>query len=58
MSYDYVAKCEAILEWAKKNKKFHTSTVEGILDWISEKEITSYQEEAIDNIIKGFKIDI
>ncbi len=55
---DYVAKCEMILEWAEKHKKFDTSTVEGILEWISEHDITGSQEIAIDNIISGFNIDI
>lgn len=55
---DLEQKCEAVLKWAEDFPKFNTSTVEGILDWISEHESTSYQEEAIDNIISGFKIDV
>lgn len=58
MEYDYQAKCEMILEWAKTKRFFDTSIVEGILDWISEHEITYTQIRAIDNIIDKFKIDI
>lgn len=54
----YEIKCEIILEWAEKKPFFDTTVVEGILDWISEHEITSEQMRAIDNIIDGFKIYI
>lgn len=57
-SYDYESKCNAILKWSRDQPNFNAYVVESILDWMYDHDLSSSQEQAIDNIIDGFKIKV
>ena len=59
MEIEYIQKCETILQWAITRKKFDISFIENVLSFIEENDfITEKQMNAIDKIIKNFRIDI
>ena len=52
--YNFQEKCWAILNWAEYNKDFDTKFVLSV----SASYGTRGQEDAIDNIVEGFNIDL
>ena len=56
---DYKEKCKAILDWAdEKDRGFDTTFVEEMLEHAADEILTPGQEQAIDNIIEKWHIDI
>lgn len=52
-------KIETVLEWAETKQDFDTSFVKSIENYLEKHErITDRQEEALDNIIRRFKIEL
>ena len=50
-------KIEMVLEWAYKHPKFDTSFIESLEEALSKYDyLTDAQSEALDNIIKKFRI--
>lgn len=55
----YAEKCEAIIAWAEDRDDFDTGMVESVAGQIeSGRELSWKQEQAIDNIIERWHIDI
>ena len=54
---EYIEKCNKILKWASFKPKFSCSFVDSVLEQLKTYEsITDKQKEAVDRIIKNFKI--
>ena len=60
MDHSYEDKVHAILEWAHETQTdFDTELAENCRDTLeSGRDLSTGQERAIDNIIRGFKIDV
>lgn len=56
---DYSEKIDAILNWARSKPNFDTEFVESVENQLNERgDLTSAQEEALDNIIEKFRIKV
>ena len=55
---DYESKIDSILKWAEKNDFFDTEFIESLFEQVRYKDLSFSQEQAIDNIIKKFKISL
>ena len=53
---DYEEKIRMILDWAESKPNFDTSFLEDLLEKMEEKGLTNRQEEAVDRIIKKWRI--
>jgi len=56
MNLEYMNKCEAILNWAKKNSKFDSKFINNIYSYGLKSKLSDKQKTCIDNIITSWKI--